>query len=163
MNTRVILKTTPQDLLRLSDFEIESSRIVTALGPNQLLVKVEWASVDQIQRGEIYTAWLKGCSAYMQSVRPGECVTAYGVGIVVDSRDNSFRIGFRVVGKLGWQMYARVNADEVSKVPYYENPQLYLSVLGIPGLTAYFGLIDLAKLNRKKLFWSVRLLELLDR
>lgn len=140
MNTRVILKNIPQDLLQLADFEVVDELLRPALMSGQILIKVEWVSVDSIQR-----AWLKGGNIYMQSVKPGECVDAYGVGVVIDSRDSLYRVGNRVVGKLGWQMYAIVNSNEVSKVPYYEKPQLYLSVLGIPGLTAYFGLIDLGK------------------
>ena len=68
-----------------------------------------------------------------------------GVGIVVASRSPLFKRGDYVSGFLGWQEYANVNASEINKLPSYENPQFYLGIFGLTGLTAYFSLFEVAK------------------
>jgi NADPH-dependent curcumin reductase CurA len=73
-----------------------------------------------------------------------------GVGYVISSRSPLFKKGNFVSGFLGWQEFATVNGSEISKLPSYENPQLYLGVLGLPGLTAYFAVTEVAKPSRKE-------------
>ena len=73
-----------------------------------------------------------------------------GVGYVLSSRSPLFKKGNFVSGLLGWQEYSIVNASAISKLPSYENPQLYLSVLGLPGLAAYFAVTEVAKPQKKE-------------
>jgi NADPH-dependent curcumin reductase CurA len=68
-----------------------------------------------------------------------------GVGIVLASRSPIIKRGEFVSGYFGWQQFANVSGSELIKLPSYENPQLYLGVLGISGLTAYFSVFNVAR------------------
>jgi len=68
-----------------------------------------------------------------------------GTGNVIASKSPIFKRGDFVLGFLGWQEFAIVNSTEIEKLPSYENPQLSLGVFGLPGLTAYFSVIEVGK------------------
>lgn len=68
-----------------------------------------------------------------------------GVGMVLASRSPIIKRGEYVSGYFGWQEFSVVNGSELLRLPSYENPQLYLGVLGLSGLTAYFSVVNVAK------------------
>jgi NADPH-dependent curcumin reductase CurA len=72
------------------------------------------------------------------------------VGYVIISRSPAFKKGNFVFGLLGWQEFATVHSSGLNKLPSYENPQRYLGVLGITGLTAYFGVTEIARPQKKE-------------
>lgn len=72
------------------------------------------------------------------------------MGYVIISRSPAFKKGNFVFGLLGWQEFATVHASGLNKLPSYENPQRYLGVLGITGLTAYFGVTEIARPQKKE-------------
>jgi len=110
-------------------------------GPGQVLVKVLYLSLDPAMRG-----WMNEGKSYIAPVRLGEVMRALGVGRVIASNDPSLATGDTVVGMTGVQEYTVANAKEMTKVdPRLAPLPRYLGALGMPGLTAYFGLIDIGQ------------------
>jgi NADPH-dependent curcumin reductase len=104
----------------------------------ELLVKVLYISLDPAMRG-----WMNDARSYALPVGIGELMRALGVGIVTESRNPRFAVGDYVSGAFGVQEYARTDGRGVTKVDTNIAPlPAYLSVLGMTGMTAYFGLLD---------------------
>jgi NADPH-dependent curcumin reductase CurA len=92
--------------------------------------------------------WLNDARSYVPPVGIGEVMRAAGVGRVVASRHPNFAVGDPVAGLLGVQEYTVSNGQGVVKVDPGRAPlPVYLGTLGIPGFTAYFGLLDVGKLQ----------------
>jgi NADPH:quinone reductase len=107
----------------------------------EVLVRALWISVDPYQRGRMSQA-----RSYAKSLELGDVITAQAVGQVVESGDPRYEAGDLVVGQLGWQEYAVARAGSLRKLPPgLEPPSLALHVLGATGLTAYFGITDVAE------------------
>jgi hypothetical protein len=123
-----------------SDFRmISTPRPTPAEG--QFLVKTAFWSVDPYMRGRI-----TGIKTYADPVLVGEVMQGGTVGEVVDSNHPKFALGDFVVGMWGWQEYAVLDGKGVQKL----NPQLApvstaLGVLGMPGMTAYFGFLEICR------------------
>ena len=104
----------------------------------ELLVKLAYISLDPAMR-----IWIKDVPSYMPPVGIGEVMRALGVGVVTASRNPRFAVGDHVSGLFGVQEYALTDGKGVTKVDVRLAPlPKYLSVLGMPGMTAYFGLLD---------------------
>lgn len=113
---------------------------VTAPGPGEVLVKALYLSLDPAMRG-----WMSEARSYMPPVELGEVMRAGMAARVVASNDPKFAPGAYVTGILGAQEYALARADELTPVdPAVAPMPVRLSALGVPGMTAYFGLLDLA-------------------
>jgi len=97
-------------------------------------------SFDPTQRG-----WVNDMESYMPPVALGEVMRAGSVGQVVDSNSDAFRIGDLVQGLGGWQDYLVTQGAELNQLPQGVTPEMALGVLGTTGLTAYFGLLDIAE------------------
>lgn len=107
------------------------------------LVRTLLLSFDPTQRG-----WMEDRPSYMPPVRIGEVMRAGGVGEVVASRRSDLAVGQLVQGLLGWQDYKVAHpggGPGLTPLPPGVEPRLALSVLGVTGLTAYFGLLDLGQ------------------
>jgi NADPH-dependent curcumin reductase len=102
-------------------------------------VKNLWLSLDPYMRGRISAQ-----KSYAKGVEIGEVMVGQTVGEVVESRNPAFKAGDKVLTQLGWQLYGTTR--EASKVDASRVPlSYYLGMLGMPGLTAYFGLKDLGQ------------------
>lgn len=115
---------------------------VPELEEGQFMVRTCWLGLDPAQRG-----WLREDSAYVAPVAVGEVMRGSAVGEVVESRSRQVPLGTVVSGFLGWRDYAVVDdADEVWVVPpELERPASALGLVGTPGLTAYFGMLDIGR------------------
>lgn len=116
---------------------------VPAPDDGEFVVRVCYLSFDPTQRG-----WLNDVPSYLPPVQLGEVMRAGAVGQVVESRNASFAPGDLVQGMFGWQDYALTDGAglrRVTKVPPGVPPTMVLGVLGVTGLTAYFGLLDLGQ------------------
>ncbi len=136
-NRRWTLTTRPQGMPKRSDFTWET---VPAPEPKdgEVLVRIHYISLDPAMRG-----WMRDGRSYIPPVKLGEVMRAGAVGEVVASRDPKFREGDYAVGTFGMQDYAIASAATAQKVDANAAPlPLYLSALGMPGMTAYFGLLD---------------------
>lgn len=128
----IILRVRPAGVPLASDFEIVE-RNPGPLGPGQVLVRNLFLSVDPYQRNR------------MRSVlKPGDVIPARCVGMVVTSRTESLRSGDMVfIANGAWRECLLLDAgDAVLLDPELSPPQIHLGVAGIPGLTAYVGLLD---------------------
>jgi NADPH:quinone reductase len=138
-NRRVTLAARPEGFPKESDFMLDEVD-VPAPGPGEVLVRVQYASVDPYQRGRMSEA-----RSYARPLELGDVITSQSVGEVVESNDGRFAVGDQLVGQLGWQEYAVARAGSLRQVSGLEPLTLALHVLGATGLTAYFGLYDVGK------------------
>lgn len=107
-------------------------------GDGEVLVEVQYLSLDPAMRG-----WMNEGRSYIPPVRIGDVMRAGGVGRVVASKDSAFSPGDAVSGMLDIQEYAIRKGASLTKVDPAAAPlPVYLNVLGMPGMTAYFGLLD---------------------
>jgi len=140
MNRRWTLAARPHGMLKESDFAFGEAPLA-AVADGHVLVRVLYISFDPAQRG-----WIQDRPGYMPPVQIGEVMRASGVGQVVASRHADFEPGDLVQGMFGWQDYALVPGAMLgAKIPASVPPTWPLGVLGITGLTAYFGMLDLGK------------------
>jgi NADPH-dependent curcumin reductase CurA len=110
-------------------------------GEGQVQVVVQYVSLDPAMRG-----WLNDTPSYVPPVGIGEVMRAIGAGRVVASNDGRYAPGDHVVGMFGVQEQALVDAGGLSKAdPGLAPLPKWLSVLGMPGMTAYFGLLDIGR------------------
>jgi hypothetical protein len=108
------------------------------LADGQVLIKTAYISLDPAMRG-----WMAEGRSYIPPVQIGEVMRAGTVGEVVESKGQKFAVGDHVTGWLGVQEYAVCDENAVFKVDAGEIPlTTFLGALGMPGLTAYFGLLD---------------------
>jgi NADPH-dependent curcumin reductase CurA len=107
----------------------------------EALVKVLMLSLDPAMRG-----WMNDVPSYIPPVGLGEVMRAIGVGQVVESKHDRLSEGDHVTGLFGIQEYATLSGDALTPVDTELAPlATYLNVLGMPGMTAYFGLLDIGK------------------
>lgn len=135
-NRQIVLAQRPQGSPTRSDFTLCETPVV-APQAGQFLVRNLYLSADPVQRGWASNPALTPIDAPMR---------ALGVGVVIDSRDASIQAGDVVYGFLGWQDYALVTrADLLSHIPTPRMPlSTYAGVLGMPGVTAWLALHDIA-------------------
>ena len=141
MKSREIrLKRNPVGVPKESDFELVE---VDAPSPadGQVLVRNRFMSVDPYMRGRISAA-----RSYADNWKPGETMRGGCVGEVVESRSSELSVGDFVSGELGWRDYFVEQAQALRRIdPQLASPSAYLGVLGMPGMTAFVGLMKLAK------------------
>ncbi len=107
----------------------------------EFIVKVSHISLDPAMRG-----WMNEGKSYIRPVAIGELMRAGGAGKVIASKHPGFQVGDEVAGTFGVQQYAVSDGKGVRKVDTRFAPlSTYLGALGMPGMTAYFGLLDIGK------------------
>lgn len=140
MNKRVLLRHRPQGWVTEGDFEISEAPI-PAPGEGQLLVRNHFLSLDPYMRGRMSDA-----KSYAASAELGDVMVGGTVGEVLESRDPAFKPGDFVVGGLGWQEFGAAAAKTFRKIDAKAAPaQAYLGVLGMPGVTAWMGLLTIGE------------------
>ena len=142
VNRQWLLAARPHGMVKESDFRWNEATVPTP-GEGEVLVRVLYLSFDPAMRG-----WMEDRPSYIPPVALGEPMRAGAVGRVVASRHPGFAAGDLVQGLFGWQDYALANGALLgpgSKVPAGTPPTWPLGVLGITGLTAYFGMLDLGR------------------
>jgi len=140
INRQFRLAVRPVGLPRRSDFNLVEEPVPTH-GDGEFVVRVQYISLDPAMRG-----WMNEGRSYIAPVAIGEVMRAIGVGRVVASNDPALSVGDHVSGMLGVQEYAVVPAAGLIKVdPSVAPLPTWLGALGMPGMTAYFGLLDIGK------------------
>lgn len=141
VNRQVRLKARPNGIPQVEHFELHEAALPDA-GERQFLIRNDYLSVEPAMRG-----WLSPVQNYSAPIAIGEVMHSFAAGTVVASRHPGFAEGERVMGKFGWQDYALSDGSNVvRKVVEGDLPlSLSLGVLGLNGLTAYFGLLDLGQ------------------
>jgi len=137
MNRQVTLAARPSGFPKESDFNLATSPMLWP-ARGQVLVQSIFLSVDPYMRGRMSEA-----ESYAPPLAIGEVMPGGAVGRVLETADPRFAIGGLVQGMLGWQDFAVVNGGDLRAIDEDVAPiQTALGVLGMPGLTAYFGLLD---------------------
>ncbi|HUZ09669.1 MAG TPA: NADP-dependent oxidoreductase [Acidimicrobiales bacterium] len=139
---RILLATRPSGRIDASTLRIDDSAVVPEPGEGQALVKVQYLSIDPTIR-----TWMDDAPGYLPPIGIGDVVRSGAIGEVVASRTDSLPVGSAVFGMLGWQEYALADGADGSMtvVPPGVDPAVVLGVLGVTGMTAYFGLKDIGR------------------
>jgi NADPH-dependent curcumin reductase CurA len=140
-NRQWLLARRPNGALESADFRLNEADIPEP-GEGEVLVRNVYLSCDPTQRG-----WMAR-DTYLPAIKIGEVIRSLAAGEVVRSNDPRFTPGQRVQGFLGWQDY--VAARHTDSAPLFVIPEGFsmatgLSALGLTGLTAYFGLLDVGR------------------
>ena len=139
-NRRITLNSRPSGYPQESDFELEEERIPQP-GEGEVLIKSIWLSLDPYMRGR-----MRDAASYAPPVELGSVIVGGAVGRVVESRTPAFHVGDIVEGPLGWQEYAVSDGRNLRSVDPALGPlSTAVGVLGMPGMTAYFGLLDVGR------------------
>ena len=137
-NRQITLAARPKGFPKESDFQLVSSPIGTPR-EGECLVRVIYLSVDPYMRGR-----LRDVKSYAPPVEVGQVMVGRVVGRVLESRHEGYGEGDVVFGDLGWQEYAVAKGQALVRIdPQAAAISTALGVLGGPGLTAYFGLLDI--------------------
>ena len=140
MNKQILLKSRPQGLQTLQNFNFVESDVPKPM-QGEILLKVIYFSLDPYMRGRMNDA-----KSYAKPVELGDVMEAGGVGEVVESNSSKFKVGDIVSGMTGWQEYSVLSDKFVRKIdPDLAPISTSLGVLGMPGLTAYCGLMSFGK------------------
>jgi len=137
-NQRIVLASRPEGWVTESNFRLETAPVPRPQA-GEILVKNLWLSLDPYMRGRMSEQ-----KSYVKGVDIGETMVGQTAGEVLESKSDKFRKGDFVLTQLGWQLYGVTK--EASKVDATRVPlSYYLGMLGMPGLTAYFGLKELGQ------------------
>ena len=137
-NQRIVLASRPEGWVTESNFRLETAPLPQPQ-EGEILVKNLWLSLDPYMRGRMSEQ-----KSYVKGVDIGETMVGQTAGEVVESKNPAFKPGDKVLTQLGWQLYGVTR--EASKVDATRAPlSYYLGMLGMPGLTAYFGLKELGQ------------------
>jgi len=136
---KFILKSRPSGEVSTDNFELIKEDI-PELKQGEILIKAKFLSVDPYMRNR-----MNNVESYVVPFELESAITGDGIAEVIDSKSEKFKSGDLLVGILPWQEYAVIDPKKVKKIIPDENisSTAYLSVLGLTGLTAYFGLLDI--------------------
>ena len=138
INRQVLLVEKPAGKLGPEHFKMSEAAIPEPKD-GEALLRVRYISLDAANR-----AWMHGAT-YRAAVEANTVMAGGGIGEVVSSKAPEVKPGDIVFGDTGWQTYAAVPAKHLTKMPKIEPMTHLLSVYGIAGLTAYFGLLEIGK------------------
>lgn len=139
-NRQIVMERRPAEMPTAEDFAMVE-RPVPAPGDGEVLTRALWLSLDPYMRGRMSER-----KSYAPSVPPGGVMVARTVSRVIESRDSRFTPGDIVLGPGGWQDYAALPAAGLRKLDPSTAPvSTALGVLGMPGMTAYVGLLDIGR------------------
>ncbi len=139
-NMQVLLANRPVGWVKESDFNIVETEIPQP-GEGQLLIKNSYLSLDPYMRGR-----MNDTKSYAAKVELGQVMEGQTVGEVITSNNPKFQPGDMVVARTGWQKYGVSSGNGIQKVdPNLVPISTYLGVVGMPGVTAWVGLLDLGQ------------------
>lgn len=140
VNHQFRLAARPVGMPRREDWKCTESPIPESRD-GEFVVKILYISLDPAMRG-----WMREGKSYVPPVAIGDVMRALALGRVIASKAASFSVGEYVYGLFGMQEYAASNGAGVSKVdPTLAPLPVFLGTLGMPGMTAYFGLLDIGR------------------
>ncbi len=140
-NRQVRLRSRPTGIPQAQDFEIVEVAI-PEIAADQVLVRNMYLSVDPAMRG-----WIVDTAGYSDPVAIGSVMRSFATGRVEASRHADFKQGDFVTGMFGWQDYAAVDCAKIDRIIGERDVPLStsLGVLGLNGVTAYFGLLEVGQ------------------
>ncbi|HEU5480365.1 MAG TPA: NADP-dependent oxidoreductase, partial [Candidatus Tumulicola sp.] len=143
VNRQFRLAARPVGRVKSTDFTLHEAPDATP-GPNQAVARILYLSLDPTNR-----IWMSDMDQYMPPVELGEIMRGSAVGQIVASNRADYAVGDLVTGLLGWQDYCLIS-DGALPLPFKlppapVRPSTFLGVLGLTGVTAYFGLHDVGR------------------
>ena len=143
ISREIHLKNRPDGMAKEGDFELVEVPITT-LKKGELLVRNIYMSVDPYMRGRMDDPERSVSKDYIPPFELGETLTGGCIGQVVKSNEGKFQVGDYVSGGQSWREYCISDGSDVAKIePNLAPIQAYLGTLGMPGKTAYFGLLNI--------------------
>jgi NADPH-dependent curcumin reductase CurA len=140
MNKSWILYKRPSGYPKLEDFKLVESRQPELL-QGEILIESKFLSLDPYMRGR-----MNDTKSYAPSIKLGDVMTGEAVGKVIKSRNRKIKEGYFVNAHIGWQEYGKIDGNSARIIdPDLAPISTSLGVLGMPGLTAYFGLLNICK------------------
>ncbi|WP_435625266.1 NADP-dependent oxidoreductase [Flagellimonas sp.] len=140
MNKRILLAKRPEGLPEESTWQLDE-RPVPTIKKGEVLIKTEYVSIDPAMRG-----WITDKESYLPPVPIGAVMRAACVGKVIESKNPNMKVGDHFAGLSGVHQYVVTNGQNWVQVHPDRAPlPKYLSVLGLTGRTAYFGLLDIGQ------------------
>jgi NADPH-dependent curcumin reductase CurA len=140
-NKEIRFRSRPAGMPTLDNFNIVDAEVAQP-GDGEVLVRTLFISVDPYLRGR-----MREGKSYVAPFEVGQVIESGAVGEVVESHSPKFQVGDVVTGMFGWRLFNVAKADGLMKVAVSPGVSITtaLGVLGIPGLTAYFGLLDIGQ------------------
>jgi NADPH-dependent curcumin reductase CurA len=139
-NEEIRLAKRPKGMCTFDDFQFVETSLPQP-GDGEVLLRTLYISVDPYLRGRMREA-----KSYVEPFEVGDVISSGVISEVIESRAPAFQKGEIVTGFFGWRLYTIAKAEELRKVdPRVKPVTAALGVLGIPGLTAYFGLLDIGQ------------------
>jgi NADPH:quinone reductase len=141
MKTRqIVLETRPHGLPSVNNLRIED-KVLDKIGDREILLKSWYISVDPYMRGR-----MNNTKSYSPPFQVNQPIKGGVVAKVIESRCDSLAAGDIVLGNLPWATYSIESEENLRKIdPLTAPPSYNLGILGMPGLTAYFGMMDIGK------------------
>lgn len=140
MNKQIILKSRPIGEVKVENFDILQVDVPKA-DKGELLVKAKYISVDPYMRGRMSDG-----KTNIPAFELNKPIIGGTVSEILESKQPGYKKGDLVVGPMAWQEIQSVQADKIALIDGLNvPPEYYLGILGMPGLTAYFGLLDIGK------------------
>ncbi len=140
-NRRIVLKSRPTGKVDASTTELVSASVPEP-GEGEALIRVGTISIDPTIR-----TWMNDAPGYLPPIQVGDVIRSAGTGVVTESRSDRFAVGDVVFGMVGWQEWAIADrAFTVLPRGLGLTLPTVMNVLGVTGCTAYFGLLDVAKM-----------------
>lgn len=140
INRQWLFKTAPKAAVGPEHFEWREAPAPSA-GEGEVLVRTRLLSIDPANR-----AWMNGAT-YRGQLMPGDVMDGFAIGEVVESNADGLKPGDVVEGSLGWQDYSVQKPRALVKRNSAYDDEMLLGPLGITGLTAYFGILDVARVR----------------
>jgi len=142
-NKCVVLSQRPDGIVKEEDFAIKLDNL-KAIEEGEILIENKFISLDPAMRG-----WMNPGTTYIKGVEIGAVMRAFAAGQVKESKHPDFSVGDYVSGLTGAQQFAVSDTKGISKLnAVNENLSHHLGILGMPGMTAYFGLLEKGKPER---------------
>ena len=141
MNRQILLNARPQGDIKYTDFKLAEAEMPSP-GDNEVLIQTLYLAVEPAMRG-----WMENRADYVAPLELGDVMRSYGAGRVIESKRADYPVGTLVGGSFGWQEYL---VSDGTSVPLQIMPDdvdlpAAIGVLGITGLTAYFGMLEIGQ------------------
>ncbi len=142
MNKKLILKKRPVGLPDEDTWQLITEDIPSA-GEGEVVIKNHYISLDPAMRG-----WINDVKSYIPPVQIDEVMRAGSIGVVIDSKHDEYKEGDILTGWGGVQQYYTTKGEGHYKVDTTHVPMTkYIAALGMPGMTAYFGILDVGRIK----------------
>ena len=140
-NQQIQLKSRPRGEIKPDDFDIVDAAMPSP-AEGEVLIQTLYLAVEPAMKG-----WIEARVDYVAPVEIGEVMRGQGAGVIIESRHPDYPEGTLVTGSFGWRRYLTSDGESVPfrKLPAGIEPTAALNVLGITGLTAYFGMLEIGQ------------------